>query len=127
MAQPPDRTGVDDRTRAMFERLYDRFNARDVDAVLAQLAPHVDWPNGWEGGYVHGRGEVRAYWTRQWAEIDGTVTPEAFAAEADGRIDVTVHQVVKDLHGALLSDSTVHHVYRLRDGLVEHMEIRAGS
>ena len=50
--------------------------------------------------------------------------PQAFATTPDGRIDVTVHQVVKDLDGALISDSTVHHVYRLRDDLVAHMEIQ---
>ncbi len=108
----------------MLERLYDRFNARDIDAVLEKLTPDVDWPNGWEGGYLRGRDEVRDYWTRQWAEIDGTVVPQAFDTTPDGRIDVTVHQVVKDRAGALVSDSTVHHVYRLQDDLVAHMEIR---
>jgi nuclear transport factor 2 (NTF2) superfamily protein len=111
-------------TRSMFERLYERFNARDVDAVLAQLTSDVDWPNGWEGGYVHGHDEVRDYWTRQWAEIDGTVTPEGFSTEPDGRIDVAVHQVVRNRDGDLLEDTTVHHVYRLRGDQVEHMEIR---
>ena len=115
---------TDDATRATFERLYERFNARDIDAVLAHLAPDVDWPNGWEGGYVRGHDEVRDYWTRQWAEIDGTVTPQEFSTEPDGRIDVTVHQVVKDRDGKLLSDDTVHHVYRLKDDRVQHMEIR---
>jgi ketosteroid isomerase-like protein len=115
---------IDEATRAMIETLYERFNARDIDAVLAHLAPDVDWPNGWEGGYVHGHDEVRRYWTRQWGEIDGTVTPEGFAAQPDGRIDVTVHQVVKNLDGDLLQDATVHHVYRMRGGQVEHMEIR---
>ena len=121
----PVETGVDPAARAMLERLYERFNARDIDAVLAGLTPDVDWPNGWEGGYVHGHEAVRDYWTRQWREIDGTVTPEAFAAEPDGRIDVTVHQVVRDLDGAVMHDTTVHHVYRFRGDLVEHMEIRA--
>jgi ketosteroid isomerase-like protein len=115
---------VDAETRALFERLYERFNARDVDAVLEAFASDVEWPNGWEGGYVHGHDEVRAYWTRQWAEIDGTVTPQGFTAQPDGRIDVTVHQVVKNLDGDLLQDATVHHVYRMRGGQVEHMEIR---
>jgi hypothetical protein len=110
--------------RSMFETLYERFNARDVDAVLASLTDDVDWPNGWEGGYVHGHDEVRDYWTRQWAEIDGTVIPEAFSIQPDGRIDVTVHQVVKNLEGELLSDTTVHHIYRLRGDQIEHMEIR---
>ena len=115
---------TDDTTRARLEHLYERFNARDIDAVLAALTTDVDWPNGWEGGYVHGHDEVRDYWTRQWAAIDGTVTPEAFSTQPDGRIDVTVHQVVKTLAGELLEDTTVHHIYRLRGDRVEHMEIR---
>ena len=115
---------TDHTTQARFEALYERFNARDIDAVLAHLATDVDWPNGWEGGYIKGHDEVRAYWTRQWAEIDGTVTPEDFLTQPDGRIDVTVRQVVKNLDGELLEDGTVHHIYRLQDNVVEHMEIR---
>jgi ketosteroid isomerase-like protein len=113
-----------DDTRAMLETLYEQFNARDIDAVLARLTDDVDWPNAWEGGYLRGRDEVRDYWTRQWGEIDATVTPEGFSTQPDGRIDVTVHQVVRSLDGELQSDSTVHHVYRLRDHQVEHMEVR---
>jgi ketosteroid isomerase-like protein len=115
---------VDEKTRAMLETLYERFNARDIEAILPQLTSDVEWPNGWEGGYVHGREEVRDYWTRQWAEIDGTVMPQGLATQPDGRINVTVHQVVKDRDGKVLSDTTVHHVYRLRDDQVEHMEIQ---
>jgi hypothetical protein len=49
---------------------YDRFNTRDIEAVLA--APHEDviWANGMEGGHVNGHDEVRSYWTRQWTMID---------------------------------------------------------
>jgi ketosteroid isomerase-like protein len=115
---------TDARTRAMFERLYERFNARDVDGVLAAFTSDVDWPNGWEGGYLRGHDEVRDYWTRQWAQIDAIVTPEGFSTQPDGRIDVTVRQVVRTLDGELLEDATVHHVYRLRDDQVAHMEIR---
>jgi ketosteroid isomerase-like protein len=45
--------------------LYSAFNARDVDACLAAMAPDVDWANGWEGGRVIGRAAVRDYWERQ--------------------------------------------------------------
>jgi ketosteroid isomerase-like protein len=116
-------TEPDRATRALLEVLYERFNARDVDAILPSLAPDVEWPNGWEGGYVHGRDAVRDYWTRQWRAIDSTVTPVDFAARPDGRVDVIVHQVVKSLAGEVLDDATVHHIYRVRAGRVEHMEI----
>jgi nuclear transport factor 2 (NTF2) superfamily protein len=107
--------------------LYDAFNRRDIDAVLAALAPDVVWPNGWEGGVLHGRDEVRDYWTRQWAAIDPTVVPLAFDDESDGRVRVTVHQIVRTLQGALAADEMVQHVYRFRPGdddLVDEMEIR---
>jgi hypothetical protein len=82
----------------------------------------VDWPNGMEGGREHGREAVRTYWTRQFGLIDSHVEPEAFAP-VDGRIEVRVHQVVRGLDGAVLSDSFVQHAYTLRDGLVERMDI----
>ncbi|MBO3743060.1 nuclear transport factor 2 family protein [Actinoplanes flavus] len=108
----------------MLTDLYAAFNRRDIPAVLDALAPDVSWPNGWEGGVVHGHDQVSAYWRRQWAEVDPTVTPTAFTTEPDGRIAVTVHQVVRDRAGTTLADQTVTHVYRFSDGLVAAMEIR---
>jgi ketosteroid isomerase-like protein len=108
----------------LIETLYRHFNARDVDAVLSRMADDVEWPNGWEGGYVCGHNEVRDYWMRQWAEIDPIVTPVDLVRGPDGQMDVTVHQVVRDRHGAVLSEVTVHHVYRFDGGQITHMEIR---
>jgi hypothetical protein len=115
---------IDETDRELLEAVYRDFNARDIDAVLARMTDEVRWPNGWEGGYVNGHGEVRDYWSRQWAELDPIVTPLGFASESDGRVDVTVHQVVRDRGGTLLGDSTVHHVYRFQGGRIAHMEIR---
>ena len=53
----------------LLRSLYDAFNARDIDTVVAAMSPDVDWPNGWEGGRVVGHDAVRHYWERQWAEI----------------------------------------------------------
>ena len=111
--------------RRVLTDLYAAFNARDVDSVLHTMAPDVVWPNGWEGGVVRGREEVRAYWTRQWAEIDPTVEPVDFRREQDGRVAVTVRQVVRDLAGTVIAEGHVRHVYRFADGLVQDMEIRS--
>lgn len=109
---------------ARLRALYAAFNAREVDRALADLHPDVDWSNGFEGGRVHGPAAVREYWTRQWRTIDPTVDPHGFTAEADGRVAVDVHLVVRDRKGALLKDEMVQHVYRIEDGLVRSMEIR---
>jgi hypothetical protein len=107
----------------LLRRAYEAFNARDVEAALALMHPDVDWPNGMEGGHVLGRAAVRDYWTRQFEVIDSRVEPQAFTTDAEGRVVVDVHQVVRDTAGELLSDGRVEHVYTIRDGLVERMEI----
>jgi ketosteroid isomerase-like protein len=108
----------------LLRRSYAAFNARDLATVLATLAPDVAWPNVWEGGWLYGRGAVGEYWQRQWAVLDPTVEPRGFGREPDGRIVVTVHQVVRDRAGHLLADTMVEHVYELRGGLVQRMEVR---
>jgi hypothetical protein len=104
-------------------RLYAAFNARDIDTTLAGMAPDVDWPNGWEGGYVKGHDEVRAYWTRQWAEIDSTAEPLAFETLPDGRVAVRVHLVGRSPQGEVVFDREASHVYTFRGELVTHMAI----
>jgi ketosteroid isomerase-like protein len=103
---------------------YAAFNARNVDAALATMHPDVDWPNGLEGGRVHGHQGVREYWTRQWTLIDPRVEPLAFTRTDDGRMAVEVRQVVHDGAEALLLDQRVRHVYRMESGLIREMEIR---
>lgn len=103
--------------------LYDAFNARDIDSMLAAMTPDVDWPNGWEGGRVVGREQVRDYWERQWAAVDPTVEPEHISERPDGGLEVLVHQVVRGLEGQTLVDARIRHVYWFRDDLVSRMEI----
>jgi ketosteroid isomerase-like protein len=107
----------------LLRELYDAFNRRDIDAVLAALHPEVDWPNAFEGGRVHGHADVLAYWTRQFAQIDPRVEPLRIEATDDGRVAVAVHQVVRALDGGLLADREVTHVYTLRDGLIVRMDV----
>jgi SnoaL-like domain len=110
--------------RELLNTLYTNFNARKIDAVLAMLDPAVDWPNGMEGGRVHGREEVRAYWERQWATINPNVEPTRITEDDRGRAVVEVHHVVRNLDGKILVDQMVRHVYDIRGGLVQSMEIR---
>src|SRR5215469_15804941 len=77
----------------LLKRIYNRFNARDMETVLAALHEDVIWANGMEGGHVLGREGVRSYWTRQWAMVDPHVEPIAFADGPKAEIIVEVHQV----------------------------------
>jgi hypothetical protein len=107
-----------------FKQVYERFNARDIEAVLAALHTDVTWANGMEGGHLHGREAVRSYWTRQWAAIDPHVEPISFSTGTDGEIVVEVHQTLRDLHGAVLVDQVVGHIFRFDNGLITRFDIR---
>ncbi len=102
---------------------YAAFNARDIDAALALMTPDVAWPRAFKGGFVRGPEEVRAYWTEQWSEINGRVEPISFHPEDAGHILVGVHQVVRDLAGAVLADEHVGHRFTFEHGLIQAMEV----
>jgi ketosteroid isomerase-like protein len=115
----------------VLEHMYDRFNAQDMDSVLAALADDVAWANGMDGGHVHGREAVRAYWTRQWALVRPHVEPVGFHRTADGAVIAEVRQSVRDLEGRPLQgqthglkDKTVGHVFQFRDGKVTRFDIQ---
>ena len=109
----------------LLERLYDRFNARDMEAALATMHPDVIWANGLEGGHVHGHDGVRDYWTRQWAMMDSRAEPTGFSIGEDGTAYVEVHLTARDLNGNALFDEKAGHVFQIEDGLIRRFDIRS--
>jgi hypothetical protein len=114
MARPP---------RDALRQAYIAFNERDVEAAVAVMSPDVAWPDVSDGGFVHGHDGVRAHWREQFAAVDPHVDPAPVQELPDGRMAVPVRQVVRSHQGDLISDDRLVHVYTLRDGLIERMEI----
>jgi hypothetical protein len=108
----------------LLKHLYDRFNARDMEAVLAIMHRDVVWANGLDGGYVFGHDGVRDYWTRQWAMMDSHAEPIGFSIGADGTTDVEVHLFARDLKGNVLFDKIGCHIFRIKNGLIRRFDIR---
>lgn len=115
----------------MIKRIYDSFNARDIDGVLTVLADDVAWANGMDGGHVHGREAVRDYWTRQWAVVSPHVEPVAFEEKEDGALAVEVIQSVFYLNGQPLKgqthglkDKTVTHIFRMEGDKIVRFDIQ---
>ena len=110
-------------TKTLIEQAYFAFNKRDIDGALALMTEDVSWPKASEGGKVVGKEEIRAYWTRQWAEFDPHVEPRAIIEGDGGKVSVSVHQLVKSLEGDVLSDSEVLHVFTVKNGLIAAMDL----
>ena len=114
-------------TQTLIAEAYSAFNRRNIDGVLALMTENVSWPKASEGGRAIGKEEIRAYWSRQWKELDPHVEPIEVIDRGAGRVDVRVHQLVKSLGGDVLSDSEVWHFYTIADGLIERMDIEASE
>jgi hypothetical protein len=110
-------------TKTLIEQAYSAFNKRDIDGALALMTQDVSWPRASEGGKVVGKEEIRAYWTRQWGEFDPHVEPLEITGEDGGKVRVRVRQLVKSLHGEVLSDSEVLHVFTVKSGLIAAMDL----
>ena len=109
----------------IIEKAYAYFNERNIDAVLGLMHVNVEWPNGWEGGYVFGKDAVKNYWLRQWKELNPAVFPVKVVLLPGDSVAVDVHQVVKDMKGDLIMDGMIRHNYFFEKGLIKRMEIEA--
>ena len=106
----------------LLQNLYDAFNKRDIEAVLATMAEDVKWANGWEGGFVYGRDNVREYWRRQFEVI----TPQLEILEieiSDNQSITKLHQIARDLDGNIVDDKIVKHIFTFENGLIKTFEL----
>jgi ketosteroid isomerase-like protein len=88
------------------QNLYDAFNKREIETIIALMRPDVKWANGLEGGFVYGRDAVREYWTNQFKMIQPELETLNFETDEKNRNIVTVHQI-----------------FTIEDGLVSLYEI----
>ncbi len=105
------------------QNLYDAFNKREIEIIISLLRPDVKWANGLEGGFVYGRDAVREYWTNQFKDIQPELETLKFETDDNNRNIVTVHQIIKDLQGNVLADTTVQQIFTIEDGLISVYEL----
>jgi hypothetical protein len=109
--------------KTLIKRVYAAFNKRDINGVFAFMRERVNWPKASESGRAIGKDEIRAYWTRQWTQFDPHVEPIEVTDRSDGKTEVRVHQVVRNLGGDVLADVEVWHTYTISNGLIDRMDI----
>jgi NAD(P)-dependent dehydrogenase (short-subunit alcohol dehydrogenase family)/ketosteroid isomerase-like protein len=111
------------RHAELVRQAYSAFNARDVDTGVALMDPDVDWPNVPEGGFVHGREQVRAHWREQFRQADPRMEVGGITEKGDGRVEAHVRQIVRGLDGKKLSDDQLVHVFTIAGERIKRMEV----
>jgi hypothetical protein len=123
MTANAENSEVSEEHRETLMQLYRDFNNRDIDAAIENLAPGVDWPNGMAGGREIGRDAVRAYWTKQWSEVDSRAEPLEITFDPDGNARVRVDLLVRSLDGKVLMNRQAEHVYEFSGPFIARMTI----
>ncbi len=105
------------------QNLYEAFNRGEIETIISVMHPDVKWANGVDGGFVYGRDAVREYWINQYKVIQVQLEILKFEIDENDRNVVTVHQIVKDLHGNLLADATIQQIFTIENSLISLYEI----
>ena len=107
----------------LLQNIYDAFNKREIETVLAMMADDVKWANGMEGGFVYGRDAVREYWRKQFETMRSQLEPLDYETDERQRDVVTVRLVIRDLAGNLLLEKTVQQIFTIENNLISLFEI----
>ena len=113
---------ADHRKRLL--RAYAAYNSQDIEALVALVSDDVNWPDD-DAGRLHGKDEVRAYWTEQWARTRTHDEPVAFSERNDGRTAVQISQVVRSPNGSVSSKGQFLHLQRREGDRIARMDIEA--
>ncbi len=105
-------------------RAYTAFNDRKVDTGVALLDAEVDWPNVPDGGFVHGREEVRRHWTEQFDKADPHVEIDEIRKQSDGRVEARVRQNARGPDGQKLPEERATHVFTMAGDRIKRLEVR---
>ncbi len=105
------------------QSLYAAFNNREIETIISVMHPDVKWANGLEGGFVYGCDAVREYWTNQFKAIQVRLETLKFETDEKNRNVVTVHQIVRDLQGNLLVDTTIEQIFIIENNVLVLYEI----
>ena len=91
----------------------------------AAMHANVDWPNGMEGGRVLGTAAVRDYWKTSVRSclIRTSSRRTSRRKRTDGSRSTCIRSFTTKPESCW-SDQMIQHVYEIRDGLIQSMEIR---
>jgi hypothetical protein len=119
-AAPSHKTAHEDLVR----RAYAAFNARDIEAAVALMAPDVDWPDAAAGGVLHGRDQVREHWSEQFRLVVPRIEIAEVTETSTGHVEAHVRQVVQDPNGRQLSDDPWVHIFTIDHDRIARMEVK---
>ena len=107
----------------LVHRFLDALDRRDLDAVAALIHPEGRFTDYMNRGHAVGPDGIRDFHVRMFQPLDPHVDKISIEPMADGRVYAVLQVSVRDLAGHLWSDTRVHVIYDIADGLIKGQTI----
>lgn len=108
----------------MLKFVYQLFNKREVNRLLDFTSKNINWENSITGENIHGYDNFLNYLIQQQNTNSLYFEPIAFVDNDDNTITVKVKQIIKDSEDNILSESIVHHRYKIEESIIQSMKIQ---
>lgn len=99
-------------------QMYDRWNARDIDAVLQCISEDCFWKADLDGPVIQGREGVRKFWDSLSREGRIRLVPVEFQEIAPDRFRILVDHERRDVAGRVVWAGPLNHIVVMREGLI---------
>ncbi|MCY1647205.1 nuclear transport factor 2 family protein [Caulobacter sp. SL161] len=104
-------------------QLYEAFNTRAFDRVIAGMTSDVSWPDEVEDRRLEGIDAVRDYFQTTTAPVRIQHQPIALFTPSPGQVEVLTRQtVVSEQDGSVWSSQRARHRFTMRDGLIARLD-----
>ncbi|ALL13064.1 nuclear transport factor 2 family protein [Caulobacter henricii] len=116
-----DEASQDKAVTLVLSALHRAIEDHDIEAVVALFHPEARIPESLDQGLLVGHEQIRAYFLRQFVEIQVSTRLLWVHPLPDDRADAIVHVTVHDPRGDLQWEGQVSASYRLDQGLIAEM------
>ncbi|MBO9707589.1 MAG: nuclear transport factor 2 family protein [Caulobacter sp.] len=107
-----------DAAQDLVHRFLDALDRRDLDAVASLIHPQGRFRDYLNRGEVTGPEGIRDFHRRLFESLDVQIDKILVETMADGRVHAILQVAVRDQAGHLWSDTRVHVIYEVADGLI---------
>ena len=108
-----------DAASDLVHRFLDALDRRDLDAVAALIHPEGRFVDYLNRGEAVGPAGIRDFHRRLFDSLDVHVDKISIAPIGDGRVYAVLQVSVHNHAGQLWSDTRVHVIYEIADGLIK--------
>jgi hypothetical protein len=114
---------MENQIHSLIKKAYEAFNSQDIKSAITTFHENIEFQKEFNGNYLKNQNQIIEHWTNGWKEFSVKDKPINIIERTDNKFEVTVHQIVKDKQGKILSDGILKHIFTIQDNLLLRLDI----